>query len=398
MAESILEKHRRTGSLYGAFAYGSVILTCYAGFFGGQRFYYGSEWMVLVVFFLGAVYAALGVLGSAYEESPGSVRPMRYYYFAQCGLLTAILLLSPIRGFMGVLVLPVMSQAIFDLRPRYAVLVGVYLFGFNIGLWGVPYGWGSALQAFVNYSAGFAFTIAFTLITKQALQGRVRETKLREEVEAANRQLREQAAQMEELATTRERNRVAREIHDGVGHYLTVVKTQLDAASVIMDTQPAKAREIVAKAAKLAGEALDDVRRSVGELRTDVARPPLPEALRALTQDVGLPVTVRVAGATRALPPGVEHALFRSAQEGLTNVRKHAAASAAEVALEFRPEGRVVLAVSDNGQGAKPEVGGKGGGGFGLRGIRERIEVLGGRVESGNRRDGGFMLTIEVPA
>jgi len=67
---------------------------------------------------------------------------------------------------------------------------------------------------------------------------RGREQKLREEVEAANQQLRENAAQAEDLATTRERNRVAREIHDGVGHYLTVVKTQLDAAIALMPVQP----------------------------------------------------------------------------------------------------------------------------------------------------------------
>jgi signal transduction histidine kinase len=112
-----------------------------------------------------------------------------------------------------------------------------------------------------------------------------------------------------------------------------------------------------------------------------------------LTEEAGLPVTVRVEGAPRALPPGIEHALFRSAQEGLTNIRKHASASAAEVALDFRAQDHVALAVSDNGRGAQGAAGG-----FGLRGIRERIEVLGGHVESGNRSEGGFRLSIEVPA
>lgn len=400
---SCSESHR-TGSLYGSFAYATVILTCYAGFLTNQR-YYASEWMVPVVFALGAIYAALGVLGDGMIADRGRL-VFAVYYAVQCGLLTAIVLLSPIRGFLGILVLPVISQAIFDLRPIYATLIWLYLFGINIALWGVPYGWSGATQAVTNYSAAFAFTTAFTIITKQALDARRQQEALRKEVEAANQQLRDQAAQREELATTRERNRVAREIHDGVGHYLTVIKTQLDVAVALMPTQPERAREAVAKASKLSGDALDDVRRSVGALRTDVARPPLPEALRALTQEAGLPVTVRVEGAARVLPPGVEHALFRSAQEGLTNVRKHAGAAVAEVALDFRPEGRVVLAVTDNGKGAGEVTGtgageagaANGGGGFGLIGIRERIEVLGGRVESGNRRGGGFALTIEVPA
>jgi signal transduction histidine kinase len=392
MSSSSVETTHRTGSLYGALAYGSVVLTCFGAFLGQQR-YYTSEWMVPVVFALGAVYTALGVLGGGITSCQ---RRLAYvgYYLAQCALLTAIIVLSPSRGFMGILVLPLVSQAVFDLRPTYAVAVGFYLFTLNVASWGIPRGWSSALEAMANYSVGFAFTVCFTIITKRAVLARQREQKLRQEVEQANQQLREHAAQTEELATTRERNRVAREIHDGVGHYLTVIKTQLDAAAALMPTQPERAREAVLKAAKLSGDALDDVRRSVGSLRADRERLPLPDALRALTQEAGLPVTVRVEGAVRALPPGVEHALFRSAQEGLTNIRKHAEASAAEVALDFRTGDRVVLAVADNGKGRQAADGG----GFGLRGIRERIEVLGGRVEAGNRSEGGFALTVEVPA
>jgi signal transduction histidine kinase len=98
----------------------------------------------------------------------------------------------------------------------------------------------------------------------------------------------------------------------------------------------------------------------------------------------------------RPLSPGIEHALFRAAQEGLTNVRKHAAATAAEVVLDFRAAERVTLAVRDNGRGANGAAGGEKG--FGLVGMRERIEVLGGHVEAGDGRAGGFALRIEVPA
>ncbi len=394
MSSSADSRQARTGNLYGSFAYGSVILSCYAGFFYEQH-YYAPAWAVPAVFVLGALYAAFGVLGGSYIDGHGRTR-VAAYFLTQCALLTAIIWLSPVRGFMGILVLPVVSQAVFELRPRYAVLVGIYLFGADISLWAVPFGWSGVSEAIISYLAGFAFTIVFTIITRRALLAREREEKLRQEIEVANAQLRDYAAQAEALATTRERNRLAREIHDGVGHYLTVVKTQLDAAAALLPTQPDQAIAAVTKAAKLTGDALDDVRRSVGALRTDAARPPLPEALRALTQEAGLPVTVRVEGEARPLPPGIEHALFRSAQEGLTNIRKHATASAAEVALDFRPAGRVTLAVTDNGRGANRET--AAGGGFGLLGIRERIEVLGGRVESGNRRDGGFALTIEVPA
>jgi len=246
----------------------------------------------------------------------------------------------------------------------------------------------------VNYSAAFAFTIAFTIITKQALNARAQQEKLRLEIEAANTQLRAAAAQTEELATTRERNRVAREIHDGVGHYLTVVKTQLDAAAALIPHRPAEARTAVEKAAKLTAEALDDVRRSVGALRTDAPRLPLPEALRELVAH-GEPVpTLAIEGAPRPIAPGIEHALFRAAQEGLTNIRKHARATSALVRLDFRTPSRVVLELSDNGVGAN----GAPGSGFGLQGLRERIEVIGGKVDAANRLEGGFALRVEVPA
>ncbi len=384
-------KSHHSGSLYGSFAFGSVILSCYAGFFYG-RLPPGSEWMVLLTFTLGAIYAALGVLGGYCTAGRGPLA--HFIYFAgQCALLTTLIFCSPIRGYFGIIVLPVMSQAIFDLRTRNAVLVGAYLFAMSLAVFIIPYGWAGAREAAISYFTAFAFTIVFTIITKQALNARNREETLRREIETAHRKLQAYAAQAEDLATTRERNRVAREIHDGIGHYLTVVKTQLDAAAAILPGQPDKAREAILKSAKLTGDALDDVRRSVGALRTDATRPPLPEALQALVHEAGLPVTIRLAGQARPLAPGVEHALFRSAQEALTNIRKHAGATAAELCLDFAASGRVTLAVTDNGCGAAGAPAG-----FGLVGIRERIEVIGGRVESGNRPGGGFTLTVEVPA
>jgi len=270
MSLSPVPEPPRAGSRYGSFAYAVVIVACYTGFFARQ-YYYRSEWMVPVVFVLGALYAALGVLRGSWMNCSRWLS-VTLYYLLQCGLLTAIIFLSPIRGFIGILVLPIASEAIFDLRARYAALIGFYLFTLNLAIWVVPYRPDAVWQTGINFFAAFAFTTAFTIITKQANDARRREEQLREKVEVANRQLREQAAQTEELATTRERNRVAREIHDGVGHYLTVVKTQLDAAAALMPSQPDRALAAVTKAAKLTGDALDDVRRSVGSLRTDAAR------------------------------------------------------------------------------------------------------------------------------
>lgn len=383
----------RSGTLYGAFAFGTIVLTCYGGFLYTNRFYHGPA-MVPVTFALGAVYVALGILSNDLVRCVRRA-PLAIYYALQCGLLTAMIFTSPTRGFFGMIVLPVVSQSIFDLRPRYAALVAGYLMSVCVGLWWLNYGWGAAVEAVYNYSAGFAFTIAFSIITRRALHAREVSERLRTELEAANEKLRTYAAQAEELATTRERNRLAREIHDGVGHYLTVIKTQLDAAHALFATQPDRARETVAKAAKLSAEALDDVRRSVGTLRTDAARPPLPEALRTLAAH-GEPVPdLVIQGPARPLPSAVEHALYRAAQEGLTNIRKHARASTSRLCLDFTQPASVQLELVDNGVGRPADAHGAG---FGLTGLRERIELLGGKVQAVNRPEGGFALQVEVPA
>lgn len=384
----------RSGTLYGAFAFGTIVLTCFGGYFYTGRFYHPASHVPLV-FGLGALYVALGILTNDFNRLV-RVAPLPAYYVTQCALLTALVFLSPIRGFFGMIVLPVASQAIFDLRLRNAALVALYLYGVSIAVWAFDYGWAAVGEASFNYSAGFAFTTAFTLITKRALEARTVSEELRRELEAANEKLRAYAAQAEELATTRERNRLAREIHDGVGHYLTVVKTQLDVAAAVCATDPAKAKANVEKAAKLTAEALDDVRHSVGSLRTDRSRPPLAEAVKQLVAHGEPPATLAIEGSPRPLAPAAEHALFRAAQEGLTNIRKHAQATTALLTLDFRDAARVRLEISDNGRGAARETAGAPG--FGLTGLRERIELLGGKVESGNRLEGGFALRVEVPA
>ena len=379
---------------YGAFAFGSVILTCFLSFVTARRLD-GTPNQVLLTFALGALYALLGVLGDGLSGRIGR-HGKAINYVAMCLVVVAMLYISPVRGFFGIIVLPLVSQAIFDFNWKVATVAGLALFAASVSVFGYYYGPRAVPDAVMSYTAAFAFTTVFTIITRKALAAREREEKLRLELEAANEKLRAYAAQAEELATTRERNRLAREIHDGVGHYLTVVKTQLDVAAAICTTDPAKAKTNVEKAAKLTAEALDDVRHSVGSLRTDRPRPPLAEAVKQLVAHGEPTATLAIEGSPRPLAPAAEHALFRAAQEGLTNIRKHAQATTALLLLDFRDAARVRLEISDNGRGAARETAGAPG--FGLTGLRERIELLGGKVESGNRLEGGFALRVEVPA
>lgn len=391
-------------SLYGAFAYASVILTCFLQFvFVRPETVARQNWQagpLALTFGLGALYTIIAIFSDGTVARCGQRWTLRLYLLL-CAIVTTMIFVSPARGFFGIIVLPLVSQGIFEFRWRGALVSGLFLFGSSVSVFWYHYGAKAIPEAIMSYSAAFAFTSIFTVITKRALEAREREEKLRLDLEAAHAKLQEYAAQVEDLATTRERNRLAREIHDGVGHYLTVVKTQLDAAAALLPVEPDRARESMTKAAKLAGEALDEVRRSVGTLRTDTARPPLPEALRSLVKQSDPPVALVVDGTPRSLRATAEHALFRTAQEGLTNIRKHAAATRASLALDFRDPQRVRLTLTDDGRGTSATaVNGAAAAepGHGLRGLRERIEVIGGSVHSGNRATGGFELRVEVPA
>jgi signal transduction histidine kinase len=232
----------------------------------------------------------------------------------------------------------------------------------------------------------FAAAVFAAVVTKLLM----REQQARAELAGAHARLREYALQVESLAAVQERNRVARDIHDGLGHALTVVQMQIKAARAA----PGRAEEMLAKAQEQAEEALREVRRSVGALREPRAAEPLPVALRALASAAGVPAVLDIRGTARALPAEAEESLYRAAQEGLTNVRKHAGGSRASLVLDYSGEDRVAVEVRDDGSGPAAE---RAPGGFGLLGLRERAAHLGGELTFGTAPGGGALLRMEVP-
>ncbi|HEX2074345.1 MAG TPA: sensor histidine kinase, partial [Geodermatophilus sp.] len=253
--------------------------------------------------------------------------------------------------------------------------------------------WGDGLRNGLGTLAAAVFTAVIT----ELLQ---RERRTRAELAEANVRLREYTAQAEELAATRERNRVARDIHDGLGHHLTVVQMQVQAARAVLASDPARADAVLAKAQQQATEALAEVRRSVAALREPRVSPPLPAVLEQLAADAsaaGVPTAVEVAGAMRALPGEAEESLFRAAQEGLTNVCRHADATSARVVLDYRAADTVRLEIRDDGRGL-PSAGHEDGRrGFGLLGLQERTARLGGRCAVASEPGRGTTLQVEVP-
>lgn len=209
-------------------------------------------------------------------------------------------------------------------------------------------------------------------------------------------ELRRSRAAQVDAAKVEERARLAREIHDVLAHTLSALAVQLEGARLLLRERPGDpaAGEAVARAQRLARDGLEEARRAVGTLRGDAL--PGPDALARLAgdfeRDTGVPCRFAVEGEPVELSSEARLALYRTAQEALTNVRRHAAAEAVDVALRWSPAG-AELVVEDQGI---PR-GDPAANGYGLVGMRERAELIGGELEAGPR-PGGFRVRLRVPA
>ncbi|HYZ02774.1 MAG TPA: sensor histidine kinase [Candidatus Binatia bacterium] len=202
-----------------------------------------------------------------------------------------------------------------------------------------------------------------------------------------------------ERAAEHERERVAREIHDVLAHTLSALAVQLEATRVLAERRPGDpgVAEAIGRSHRLAREGLDEARRAVGALRGEAAPGPdeLPALVRGFQDESAIPCHLVVEGSPTPLQPDVRLALYRTAQEALTNVRKHAHPAEVTVRLVYRG-GHAELTVEDHGGGAFPPAP-PDPGGHGLTGIRERAALLGGTLEAGPV-PGGFRVRLEVPA
>jgi signal transduction histidine kinase len=206
---------------------------------------------------------------------------------------------------------------------------------------------------------------------------------------------RARAAELE-AAVVEERTRLARDIHDVLAHSLTALVVQLDSAKLLAEKRPAELPEALDRARHLAKSGLDDARRAVEALRGDEL--PGPDALPALLGEFeatsNLPTAFHVTGEPIPLSSEARLALFRTAQESLTNIRKHAHAREVTVSLGYSDKG-AELSIEDSGGG--PGELAATGGGYGLTGMRERAELAGGRLEAGPTA-AGYRVRLWLPA
>jgi signal transduction histidine kinase len=224
-----------------------------------------------------------------------------------------------------------------------------------------------------------------------------------ERLRATAAELEQSRALAEDAAATRERTRLAHELHDVIAHSVSVMVVQAGAAERMLALDPERAGRALGSVQATGREALSELRRLLGVLRTDVPsadgqlepQPDLDDLDRLAEQlrETGLDLSVTRTGEVRPLGRGIELAAFRILQEALTNVLKHGHARRADVEVCYGPD-RLAISVVDDGTGGEPLVQGSG---HGVRGMTERAAMYGGTLEAGPRTSGGYAVRAELP-
>ena len=236
---------------------------------------------------------------------------------------------------------------------------------------------------------------------QKAENSRIR--KLNKQLNQANGRLRDYAFELERMTEVRERNRLAREIHDTLGHTLTGIIMGSDAGLARFDAAPEEAKKRIQVVAQAARDGLNDVRRSIKALRPDaLENTSLAEALETLISNFKAATSAEVFYDQQAGPlvfaQDEEDTLYRVIQESMTNAVRHGHATEIRIRLTRR-DSLLTIDVRDNGLGGGEDVQE----GFGLRHMRERLELLGGSLTFGNREaldgDGerGFYIVVSLP-
>ncbi|MCR5758352.1 MAG: sensor histidine kinase [Selenomonas sp.] len=238
------------------------------------------------------------------------------------------------------------------------------------------------------------FVLYLVLLVQSKHHEKERIASLNKQLEEANIRLRAYALEAERTAETRERNRLAREIHDTLGHTLTGIVAGLDACIVLVDSVPAAAKKQLEKIRETARHGIVDVRRSVKKLRPDdLEKMPLQQAVKKVIAEFsassGVSIQLVELGWPDKLRGDEEEVIYRIVQEGLTNARRHGKATKITVTCGLEP-GRFYIMIADNGRGCAELQQG-----FGLRHMEERLDLLHGRLRYWS--DKGFTLEATIP-
>ncbi len=321
------------------------------------------------------------------------------YALTALALLALIALGANLTGFIIVGFL-LSGTAMASLSPRSGYL-WILLFG-AITLLYTMLIWPGNIQALLSalgILAGYLFMGATIDAQRKAERAEAEAQSLLARLQEAHAQLQQSAQQAEALAVAEERNRLAREVHDTLGHRLTVAAVQLEGAQRLIARDPARAAQMVATVRTQVVDGLTELRRTVAALRVPVsAELNLLVALRHLVRDFEAATGIQVELQLPAAPPDLTLAqrqvFYRVAQEALTNVQRHAGATRVQVALFHAGDGDVRLTIDDDGCGlpSTPAPG------FGLRGMTERAQQIGATLTLANGSLGGAHIALTLAA
>lgn len=331
------------------------------------------------------------------------------YTALELGLLGLTFWLDRRTGFFPLLglIIVIRSCLIFQQAGRLIVAALVFISSVLMLFWGMPAPPAKPRQSAssesiantiltlnINTAIAFGLTLLFILLLVNAL---LAERQSREKLLLANEQLRSYALRIEDQATLQERNRIAREIHDALGHALTAQSIQIENALLFLPPEAEKTHSFLKEAQRLGARALQEVRRSIATLRSN----PLQGRSLEAAINVAIAEFQTTTGITPALllqvsqPISIEisTAVYRIIQESLTNISKHSAAT--QVSLHLQQNyNKIHLQIVDNGKGFDPT---RNTTGFGLQGMRERTAALGGQFLLTSQPLQGCRIAISIP-
>ncbi len=354
--------------------------------------------LILVIIFLGVAYITIGIYGFAYVQNSVFVLPKLLYFVVQLLLGGLIVYLGRGAGINALVLLPLVAHTAMLLdQDRMLIINAAIIATYFLSVLAYSRSLAEVWQGTPFFFTGQVVILIFTQMAVTELRARVKLENLADELSEANKNLSEYASRVKDLTIIQERNRLAREIHDGLGHYLTIINMQLKAAAAVIGKDNKKAEEMIESATHLSSEALIDVRNSVFALRQDtIDIKPLADRLLIIAESSSTKdqqVFVKIIGESRKISPKVDLTLYRAGQEMINNAVKHSKADEITLTLDYTDSNNILLTSQDNGIGSNPIHLG-----FGLLGINERVRLLNGEVETMTSQGEGFMLKIKIPS
>jgi signal transduction histidine kinase len=347
----------------------------------------GLHGTALVVTFALVVFAAM-LLIAIRDGFPGRRLALQAAVIAVMGAAGVAIAGLQVDGAAGVAA----GVAVFMAVTRLPFAAGVAIGGavtIALGIATAAAGSSSATVA-----AGTLLTVLLGVIGQFLKQSRESQT----QTEMLLAQLADARDEQTRAAAVAERGRIASELHDVLAHSLSGAAIQLQAARKLADREHASPglSDAIDRASVFVRSGLANARQAVGALRGDAlpTMAELPALIESYRADMNLDVTLRIDGKARGLPTTASVALYRGAQEALTNVARYAPAARTTVTVRYARD-RIMLSVDNGGSAAAPRTGM--GGGHGLDGLRERIDMAGGTMSAGPTAD-GWRVDIEVPA